>query len=832
MKMNITKNKLIIESNLCLKIVLAVLVLGFQQSYSQNTCDTAVPITVGVTTIPLIDGANIPSSCSNEDLAEWYIYTPTQNYSVTVTSDLVQNICKDTNFNVYTGSCSGLACYVGDDDGGIIQCNTGGSSSYLSKKTFDVTAGTTYYIVWDNKWGQTQGFDFQLTEAPYVPSPCSTAIPITAGVTTVDSIDGTNFTTSCSTATKGKWYTYTPATDVHLTITSDLIQNICKDTNFNVYTGSCSGGLTCVTSDDNSGTIACNSGNSFSNLSIKTFDALAGVTYYIAWDNKWSEAGFDFEIIEEVIIVPVHYTSQVISTVNNGSYNMCIVDMNNDGKDDIASVTSNSLRVNAQGDNGTFSFTDYPINGTSRMPGWSIAAGDLNKDGFNDLLLGSGSGLTFWISNATGTGYTNNTPPEYIFCQRTNFIDINNDGNLDAFSCHDIDPNVYYLNNGAGTYTYYQSGITAGAYSLGITASGGNYASLWTDLDNDGDQDMFISKCSGPPCEIHRNNGNGTFTDISAIAQINFQPVSSWSSAIADFDNDGDMDILVGSNGGAATRFFRNNLDTSNTTEEAYTNITAGSGWDTNNTTNRDWIAYDFDNDGNMDVLANANKIMFGNGNGTFELTNYASGINIGAVGDLNGDGFLDILNGNTVRYAVPNGNNWSAISLHGIASNSNGIGARIEIYGSWGKQIRDVRSGEGFGYMSTLNTHFGIGAATAIDQIIIRWPSGAVDTIQNPTINQRLNVVEGSTTLSSGINEGNNFSIYPNPAADQLTITPGNAMATLETAAIFDLSGRQVATPSLSNNVISVKNLSTGTYILLIKSVDGKKYTQKFLKK
>jgi hypothetical protein len=104
---------------------------------------------------------------------------------------------------------------------------------------------------------------------------------------------------------------------------------------------------------------------------------------------------------------------------------------------------------------------------------------------------------------------------------------------------------------------------------LGITASGGNYASIWTDYDNDGDRDLFISKCSGPPCELHRNDGGGVFTDISVQAQINVTPIQSWSSAVADFDNDGDMDIMIGSNGGARNILFKNNLDTTNETEEA-----------------------------------------------------------------------------------------------------------------------------------------------------------------------------------------------------------------------------------------------------------------------
>ena len=725
------------------KITLILLCLVFQLSKAQNSCSTALPLSPGLTTISVIDGTNTATTCATASLAEWYVYTPTQNHSVTITSDLQANICKDTNFNVYTGTCTGLTCYSGDDDSGIIACNSGNTFSYLSTKTFDVFAGTTYYIAWDNKWSSL-GFVFQLTEAAYVPTPCSTATVITAGTTTVAGITGNTISTTCSTATVANWYSYTPTQNYNVTVTSDLIENICKDTNFSVYTGSCSN-LTCVASDDNSGNIACNSGNTNSNLSVKTFTVNAGTTYYIVWDNKWSTNGFNFQLIQAAIPPPpVSYTSQSISTINS-SFNLCVVDMNGDHKDDIAGVSSNNLRVHFQGATpNAFTFTDFPITGTSLMPNWSLAAGDYNKDGFNDLILGNGSGASFWKSNSTGTAYTSYTPGQYIFCQRTNFVDINNDGNLDAFSCHDVAPNCYYLNDGNANLTFYQSNTTPGAVNFGTI--GGNYATLWFDYDNDGDSDVFISKCSGPPCELHRNDGNGIFTDISAIAGINVTPIQTWSSGIADFDNDGDMDIIITASAGTH-KFFKNNLDTTNTTEEAFTNITAGSGWDTNPTTNIDNIAYDFDNDGFVDVLGGGNKIMFNNqGTNTFTSVVYSGTISVGGVGDLNNDGFLDILNGSTIKYAVPNGNNWVKVALQGIQSNGNGIGARVEIYGSWGKQIRDIRSGEGFKYMSSLNAHFGIGQATAITQVIIRWPSGIIDTINNPAVNQSLFVVEGST--------------------------------------------------------------------------------------
>ena len=662
---------------------------------------------------------------------------------------------------------------------------------------------------------------------------CATALPISgSGTFVVGVINGTAPTLFCAdngaipqTTPAGEWYVYTPTAAHTVTVTTDIVaNNPRKDTRVHVYTGTCAA-LTCLTGDDDSG-------SNYS--SVATFNVIAGTSYIIVFDNRWlndaANTGFSFQLTESAVIVPpvipITYTTQTIATVNS-QYNLCVVDMNGDHVDDIVGVSSNNLRVHYQGAGGTFTITDYPIAGTSNMPGWSMAAGDFNRDGQTDLILGSGQGVSIWKS--TGTGYTSITPGDYIFCQRTNFADLNNDGNLDIFSCHDIAPNCYYLNAGgtSNNLTFYQSNTTPGAMNFGTI--GGNYSTLFTDFDNDGDVDVFISKCSGPPCELHRNDGNGVYTDISAIAGINVTPIQTWSSAIGDFDNDGDMDIIIAASSGSH-KYFRNNLDTSNSTEEAYTNITAGSGWDTNTSTNIDNVTYDFDNDGFLDVLGASGKIMFNQHNSTFAPVTF-SGIAVGAIGDLNNDGFLDILNGSTVRYAVPNTNKWLEVALQGIQSNRNGIGARVEIHGAWGTQIRDIRSGQGFKYMSSLDAHFGIGQATAIDQVVIRWPSGLVDTYNNVSPNQRLIVVEGATL---GVNSFNNgvFSIFPNPAKNVVNIQlKANLSVTLKSASVYDLTGKVVFTTNDLSQPINVEKLATGTYILSISDTENRNYAQKFIK-
>lgn len=658
-----------------------------------------------------------------------------------------------------------------------------------------------------------------LSFSSFAQNTCLTAIPINAGIYSVAAIDGTEVpepicAANGTGATAGEWYIYTPGADYSVTISTDLASNVGRDTRLHVYTGSC-GALVCHAGDDDSG-------SGF--LSMSTFQAEQGVSYYIAFDNKWDAIGFDFELTEAPPVItinpPVTFTPEFISTIT-GAYQIAVSDMNGDYLDDIVSVSEGEIQIHYQQIGGGFTPITIATDLADFLPTWSIAIADYDKNGFNDILYGGGSGVTFMRANATGTAFEEISGTEYVFSQRSNFIDINNDGHLDAFVCHDVQPNVFYLNDGFGNLMHNQGGI-------GDHPNGGNYGSIWVDYDNDGDPDLFIAKCRGGQTtakinELHRNDGNGVFTDVSVLSNM-ADSVQTWSSAWNDYDNDGFMDALVG----ASSTADGNHKFMHNTGDGTFEDITLGSGWDENTSLSIEHVSYDFDNDGFADVMGGGNKIMFNDGDLTFTAFLYDFGV--GAIGDLNEDGFLDVQVGSTVYFNDGNDNNWIKIRLQGVQSNSNGIGARVELYGEWGKQIRDVQCGIGFRHMSTMNVHFGIGQSTEIDSILIKWPSGIIDVIHNPTINEPTFMIEGTNQLSVFELDGKKIKVYPNPTTEFL-FAENMEIMNVEKVYIVSQLGQVVKEYNLKSNAFNVSELKSGLYFFIIETKEGQKFSQSFVK-
>lgn len=437
-----------------------------------------------------------------------------------------------------------------------------------------------------------------------------------------------------------------------------------------------------------------------------------------------------------------------LGPITGFSYEDCAVDMNGDFLDDVVRVTSGGIYIDYQQPEGGFTSTFHSML-VQNPPNWSLCAGDIDGNGYNDLLFGNGSRVSFVYANEDGTMYNEDPHPEYIFSQRSTLADINNDGHLDAFVCHDVDLSHPYRNDGEGNLVL--------DYTLIETIdAGGNYAAVWCDYDNDGNTDLHIAKCRGgapygDPRRVnglYRNNGDGTFTEVGAEANMD-DSNQSWTTIFEDFDNDGLFDAFTVNHGSGDMPGGARNVLMHNNGDGTFTDIIDGTGIAVTDLGAWNCDAGDFNNDGFVDIFSELSQELYlNNGDGTF--TGQDLSFDSGGIADLNGDGFLDVVSGNSLWINNGNDNNYVMFSLEGIFSNLNGIGSRVEIYGDWGIQIREVRSGTSFSPMKSLNTHFGIGQATAIDSVVVKWPSGVNTTILNPAINSLHHIPEAECMLAT----------------------------------------------------------------------------------
>ncbi|MEM6633241.1 MAG: discoidin domain-containing protein [Bacteroidota bacterium] len=478
-----------------------------------------------------------------------------------------------------------------------------------------------------------------------------------------------------------------------------------------------------------------------------------------------------------------------------------IADMNGDGKDDIVHLDGRvTLKISFQNAPGQI-FTQQNYGQINSGSEWALCVADFDRNGINDILAGGAyNNIKLVSGNAQGQFTASLLSNSSIFVQGSNFVDINNDGSVDIFACSDESDSRKYRNNGNGNFTLDNSLINT--ESPGSDHSG-NYSSIWTDYDNDGDLDMYLSKCRqgiNSSADLRRinkllqNDGNNVFTDVAATAGLRIG-AQTWTSDFADIDNDGDMDAFV-SNHGDDCKLYRNNGN------GTFTDVTSGSGFlptlqGSSSLEGIQAIFRDFDNDGYVDLLfAGTDHYLFYNdGDGTFTLASNPFNsftIHSFAVGDLNHDGFLDIYAGHgrgfnslgndpdEIFMNNGNSNHFIAVQLEGTQSNINAIGARVEVYGPWGKQIREVRSGEGYGIMNTFTQHIGLGSNMQIDKVVVKWPSGLVDEVLNPAADQFLSITESGVVNTAPV-----ATFIP-------SLTSGDAplFLTLDATGSFDVDG------------------------------------------
>ena len=476
----------------------------------------------------------------------------------------------------------------------------------------------------------------------------------------------------------------------------------------------------------------------------------------------------------------------LLSEVSLSGAPMAVVDMNGDGRDDLIRLhETDRLLIDYQEGPGE-PFSSYVYGEIPRGSIWAVCAADVDRNGFNDLFLGPSSGGAFLLkADALGTSYALvGLPDRDIFVQGSIFADFNNDGNVDIFACDDNDDNHRYRNDGTGEFLL-EPGLVGD--SLSSSVSSGNYAAIQIDYDNDGHGDMYLSKCRLGVADstdrrrinrLFRNDGTNSYSDEGSAAGLD-DGEQSWCADFADIDNDGDLDCFVLNHGPGASKLFENDGSGS------FTDISASAGLAGINYFGIQALFRDFDNDAFVDLLVTASNLggseatyrLYRN-NGDRSFTRASNVLQTGgdtpisylhscALGDFNHDGFVDIFGGRGTLYNEPsddqrdlvflndgNANHFLGVQLRGRLSNANGIGARIELHGSWGVQLREVRAGEGYGIQNSLTKIFGLGSTTEIRKLVVRWPSGIREEIPAPAADQFIQFVEGDTWESGDFSQ------------------------------------------------------------------------------
>lgn len=483
------------------------------------------------------------------------------------------------------------------------------------------------------------------------------------------------------------------------------------------------------------------------------------------------------------------YTSQLGTVIENpileDGNGASFADFNMDGWDDISVVRNDLDPMFFMNNSGTFELVDLNVyNEFPPVDQRAVLWADYDNDGDRDLLITQkfhpvklyrNDGDLFAMTDvAAEIGIA----AQDVWNSGASWVDYDRDGWLDLYLCKFYLPgsppnyqnnNHLYRNLGDGTF---EDVTLIAGIGDGITTS---FQSLFFDYDNDQWPDLYvINDRVQVPNSLYHNNGDGTFSNMSLQSGTNIY-VDAMCCNAADFDHDGDLDLFITDTGPDILFLNNGNGTFSNNAISAGVNSSDhgwGSAWiDHQNNTWQDLFVANQATEPNNTNLEN--NFYLNEGDGTF--IHYESEAGLAQASDAafavikadyDRDGWEDFFTHNADESPSSlwknqtwqsSSNHWLQIKLQGVVSNRDAVGTWIELHLPNDLLVRFTTCGDNYLSQDSFVQHFGIGTFEQADSVVIKWPSGIIESYENVLADQQVEFIEGasySASLNNVIND------------------------------------------------------------------------------